>query len=322
MQACETLSTALSIFAYPAIKGNVTNVRLLFRFHILRYEKGKRMRDFSGKIAVLNGGGTGLGRRRWLFLLFMGFTSGLLRAEILDCERLSDSQRKLCEELARCSIIDSAAKRTNCVSGVLQTGARLAPDQARRPALRAAQPQAEEPLASPVQPAPAKPVASTAIPVKRTPAEQVISTVIPVKRAPAKSIASSVILDEPVPSTARPVESGLLSKLLTRKTNRPTALVGEEIPRLFYATVLKVRTLVRNRQLVLLDSKLLFEGAGPAFKIGDNVKVEKQGRFGNRYIIGRSKGRQLEFKHLRCERRQGELGENTRRKCKMLLGSD
>lgn len=265
------------------------------------------MRDFSGKIAVLNGGGTGLGRRRWLFLLFMGFTSSLLRAEILDCERLSDNQRRLCEELARCSIIDSAAKRTNCVSGVLQTGGRLAPDQARRPALRAAQPQAEEPLASPVQPAPA---------------EQVISTVIPVKRAPAKSIASSVILDEPVPSTARPVESGLLSKLLTRKTNRPTAPVGAEIPRRFYATVLKVRTLVRNRQLVLLDSELLFEGAGPAFKIGDNVKVEKQGRFGNRYIIGRSKGRQLEFKHLRCEGRQGELGENTRRKCKMLLGSD
>lgn len=44
------VEAALSIFAYPAIKGNVTNVRLLFRFHSFDMKRGKECETLAGKL--------------------------------------------------------------------------------------------------------------------------------------------------------------------------------------------------------------------------------------------------------------------------------
>ncbi len=94
------------------------------------------------------------------------------------------------------------------------------------------------------------------------------------------------------------------------------------LARRFSAKVKNVRALVRDRQLVLLDNGLLFEGEGPAFKIGDNVDVVKaRWRWGNSYTIGRPAGRRMQFQRLQCELSDAELSADTSRKCAALTES-
>lgn len=93
-----------------------------------------------------------------------------------------------------------------------------------------------------------------------------------------------------------------------------------DIPRRFSARVTVARKLVRNRQLLVLDDKLLFEtdNADTArIDVGDTVDVVKaSSRRGRNYqIVGPSK-RAATGLRIRCER--SDLSVGNRRKCAIL----
>lgn len=201
---------------------------------------------------------------RWLALLVVAITSNPAAAGILDCDRLSGSQHRACEDLVLCSLIEDSEARVQCVSAVLEAAGRRV--QAPRPATQSE--------------------ASDAAEVSE--AKEV--TVIPMRsQTAAKSVAAG----------------------------------ARTLPRYFSATVTNVRALVRDRQVILLDNNLLFEGQGPTFKIGDVVDViSPRYRMFSGYTIGLPKGRKLKFQRLACEQVDGELREDTRRKCSALKGSD
>ena len=96
-----------------------------------------------------------------------------------------------------------------------------------------------------------------------------------------------------------------------------------EIPRQFSGEVTLHRTLVRDRQILVIDDKILFEGGGASagrLEVGDQVNVRGIRRFGmfnDRYeIIGPSRGPFVAVR-LRCE--STDLGADSRRKCDTLL---
>ena len=93
------------------------------------------------------------------------------------------------------------------------------------------------------------------------------------------------------------------------------------IPDRFSATVTGHRKLVRDRQLVVLDGKLLFEGdraASSRIKEGDTVEVTKISSLrGRTYQITRPKKRPFRALRIRCE--LAELSSDNRRKCAAML---
>ena len=94
------------------------------------------------------------------------------------------------------------------------------------------------------------------------------------------------------------------------------------VPKRFVAEVTAHRDLVRDRQLLVLDGLLLFEGdnaASSRISVGDEVQVVKSSSMrGRRYrIMGPSK-RPFDALRIRCEER--DLNVDNRRKCERLLG--
>ena len=93
-----------------------------------------------------------------------------------------------------------------------------------------------------------------------------------------------------------------------------------EIPQRFSAQVTARRDLVRNRQLLVLDDRLLFEtdNANTAsIDVGDTVDVVKaSSRRGRSYqIVGPSRRATIGLR-IRCER--SDLSGGNRRKCGVL----
>ena len=96
----------------------------------------------------------------------------------------------------------------------------------------------------------------------------------------------------------------------------------DEIPRRFTAEVTAYRDLVRDRQLVVLDDKLLFEGdnaASSAIRVGDEVRVVKvSSRRGRSYQITGPSRRYFTALRIRCE--FADLSADNRRKCDRMMG--
>lgn len=126
--------------------------------------------------------------------------------------------------------------------------------------------------------------------------------------------------DEPVPvavQRAAPAQTAVPRSEVTTKRVLTEVL---DIPRRFSARVTVERKLVRNRQLLVLDDKLLFEtdNADTArIDAGDTVDVVKaSSRRGRSYqIVGPSK-RAATGLRIRCER--SDLSVDNRRKCGIL----
>lgn len=95
-----------------------------------------------------------------------------------------------------------------------------------------------------------------------------------------------------------------------------------DIPERFVAEVAAVRSLVRNRQLLVLEGNLLFEtdrAEQSRIEVGDEVRVTRASSlFGRRYRITGPARAAVTATRLRCERI--ELGTDTRRKCALLDG--
>ena len=93
-----------------------------------------------------------------------------------------------------------------------------------------------------------------------------------------------------------------------------------DIPERFVAEVAAVRSLVRNRQLLVLEGGLLFEtdrADQSRIEVGDQVRVmQASSLFGRRYRITGPARAAVTATRLRCER--VELGTDTRRKCALL----
>lgn len=92
------------------------------------------------------------------------------------------------------------------------------------------------------------------------------------------------------------------------------------IPDRFEARVTHVRKLLRDRQLVVLDGHLLFEGGQAmvsGLKVGDEVRVSRASSlFGRRFRILGPGHRPFTAARIRCERL--ELTLDTQRKCRLI----
>jgi len=95
-----------------------------------------------------------------------------------------------------------------------------------------------------------------------------------------------------------------------------------DIPRHFTGVVTRQRDLVYDRQLIVVDDELLFEGenaAESALDPGDEVDVRRKSRFyGHSYrIVGPSR-RAVEARRILCEANAEAQSVDTRRKCKFV----
>ena len=79
---------------------------------------------------------------------------------------------------------------------------------------------------------------------------------------------------------------------------------------------------MRDRQLVVLDGALLFEGdnaASSRISVGDEVEVVKSSSMrGRRYQIMGPSMRRFDALRIRCEAR--DLNVDNRRKCERMIG--
>lgn len=94
------------------------------------------------------------------------------------------------------------------------------------------------------------------------------------------------------------------------------------VPKRFSAKVTAVHALVRDRQLVALDNKLVFEGGQASIariKVGDDVDVVRTSAFfGRRFRMTGPSHRPFTGNRIRCERL--DLSDSNRRKCDAVLG--
>lgn len=111
---------------------------------------------------------------------------------------------------------------------------------------------------------------------------------------------------------------GGVRRLFTRRPETQE----DEIPRRFTAKVTASRDLVRDRQLVVLDDKLLFEGddaAASAIRVGDEVRVVKvSSRRGRSYQITGPSRRYFTALRIRCE--NAGIRADNRHKCDRMMG--
>lgn len=124
----------------------------------------------------------------------------------------------------------------------------------------------------------------------------------------------------------------LVGRLLNRRPRdeviveeRPVEAVREEaftavrfvIPKRFDGVITAVVPLARDRQLISIDDRLVFEGTS-VFDLGDDVDVVRLSNVGaGRFRITSSAGRPANMARIRCER-QDDLRRDHRRKCRVL----
>ena len=100
-----------------------------------------------------------------------------------------------------------------------------------------------------------------------------------------------------------------------------------DIPRRFTGVVTRQRDLVYDRQLIVVDDELLFEGENAeesSLSPGDEVDVRRTSRFyGHSYRITGPSRRAVPTRRIRCEADASEQSVDTRRKCQFIGdGSD
>ncbi len=222
---------------------------------------------------------------------------------------MPEAERGVCQLQARCVGIEDAERRQECLAAAETLRRTLrAPEAAAPDAARAV----EVPEA--VSDAEAEPRRSiwgrvTGL-LKR---DRTQPTTAP-EPLPAQTADQAA---EPMSETTIDPEPTLSEVAITRTTVDRTVL---EIPSHFTGEVTAQRKLVRDRQLIAVDDRVLFEGdvwRESKIRKGDRVEVQKvSSLFGERYrIIGPSK-RAVTANRIRCER--VELNTDDRRKCSLL----
>ena len=143
-----------------------------------------------------------------------------------------------------------------------------------------------------------------------SPPEPVVASNEPDARVEVPSVSSR----PPAPADQPAVENAV--------TERRVAQSVISVPNRFSATVTAVHALVRDRQLVALDNKLVFEGGRASIariKVGDPVDVVRTSAFfGRRFRMIGPSHRPFTGSRIRCERL--DLSDSNRRKCDAVIG--
>lgn len=218
----------------------------------------------------------------------------------VNCDSLPEAQRPMCLMVQACATLADERSRRECFDAAAGRFTESEPSQPRQPI--AVEDREPEPDAAEQSPSQMRTVEEPRI------VESVPETVEPERSAGAKSD----------PDRERVGTLGAVRRLFTRSS----ASAGPEIPKRFTAEVTAHRDLVRDRQLVVLDDKLLFEGdnaASSAIKVGDEVNVVKASSLrGRRYQISGPSKRRFDALRIRCERT--DLNVDNRRKCDGMMG--
>ena len=221
--------------------------------------------------------------------------SGFAGAED-NCDGLPPNQRAACLMVLACAAIDDDARREECF--------RVAAERFAAPGEATGIPDPDSPTDDPV---------SAALPETRA----------DVRPGPVPSrpvVEPSSIRPTPAPAEDKPTASARPKSPAPAVEQSSVQTTVLTIPDRFTAEVTRVRPLLRDRQLVVLDGKLLFEG-GQAMvsrlKVGDEVRVSRASSlFGNRFRILGPGHRPFTAARIRCERL--ELTLDKQRKCKLI----
>lgn len=236
-------------------------------------------------------------------------------AQAVDCDSLPESRRDLCAMVQACTTVADETQRQECFRAAADSLGGEGMDAAGEHAEAAGDDEVVEGRAE---------AAEEAVPVDVAPALQteLVETVVeddPVQAKAADSPAAApaeAATTEAAPKRSRVARA--FRELITaqRATEAPT------LPRRFTAEVTAHHDLVRDRQLVVLDDALLFEGdkaASSRISVGDEVEVVKtSSRRGRRYQITGPTRRPFDALRIRCE--LSELSVDNRRKCERMIG--
>ena len=254
---------------------------------------------------------TARGRQSLLRALFFGCVAAAPHAhgeEAVDCGSLPESRRALCAMVQACTTVADETQRQECFHAAADSlgddseDAKVPDDEGE-----AVEGQAEA-ASEKAMPASAAPALET----------KVVEASVQDEPVQAKETAPPAVV---APAEAAPKRSRVaraFRELIAaqRATDAPT------LPRQFTAEVTAHHDLVRDRQLVVLDDALLFEGdraASSRISVGDEVEVVKtSSRRGRRYQITGPTKRPFDALRIRCERH--ELSVDNRRKCERMIG--
>ncbi len=232
----------------------------------------------------------------------IGLPSGSAWGE--DCSSVPEAERAACELQARCEALEDGKRRQECLAAAATLRQTLGAEALETETIGAAQAPAAVPEPDD-QTAPRRGIWGrvTGLLKRDEPAP-----VNPGSTLPAAT-ADTADAKQGAPATT---EVAIIKTTVDR-----TVL---EIPEHFFGEVTAHRKLVRDRQLIAVDGRALFEGdvwRESKIRRGNRVEVQKvSGIFGERYrIMGPSK-RAVTANRIRCER--VELNTDDRRKCSLL----
>jgi len=251
--------------------------------------------------------------RRAFFLSGLCFILSLTSAWGDECASVPEAERSVCELQARCVGIEDAERRQECLAAAETLRRTLrAPETLETDTVRAVEaPEAVSDADAEAEPRRGIWGRVTGLLKRDRPAT------VP-EPLPAQITGQAAQPDESISETTIDPDEPTLSEVaITRTTVDRTVL---EIPEHFSGEVTAQRKLVRDRQLIAVDGRVLFEGdvwRESKIRKGDRVEVQKvSSLFGERYrIIGPSK-RAVTANRIRCER--VELNTDDRRKCSLL----
>lgn len=221
-----------------------------------------------------------------------------------ECAKVPEAERAVCELQARCVGLEDADRRQECLAAAATLRQALA-----EPAV------VETETARTAEATEAVPDAETEAEPRRGIWGRVTGLLKRDRPAPASA-------PEPPPAkvadeSAEPDDPIITEITISQTTVDRTVL---NIPDHFFGEVTAQRKLVRDRQLIAVDGRVLFEGdvwRESKIRKGNRVEVQKiSSLFGERYrIMGPSK-RAVTANRIRCER--VELNTDDRRKCTLL----
>ena len=250
--------------------------------------------------------------RKQLVLAASLFAGGAVWADA-DCDALPEAEQPLCRILARCEALADEDAKDECLRTARALGAMLQGDDAGSPTEAAHQ--AERPrwrrwLRLPGRTAPEQPETASA----------------PVAAAPEPDPAPPPAKPEPAP-VAPPAPSHIVETDANEVGIAETVVDRTvfDIPRRFEGSVTAFRRLVRDRQLIAVDDRLLFLGDvadESNIEVGDTVLVRRTSSMfgGERYIITGPSERSIAGRRILCERI--ELNKVNRNRCATLVGTE
>lgn len=248
----------------------------------------------------------------------------------MDCDSLPESRRALCAMVQACTTVADETQRGECFRAAADSlggdrddaaGDRSEPDDQAGAAREYAEATGDEDQA--VVHAETASEETTLVDEAPAPQTEVVEAPLeddPVQAkapdAPALTVAPADTAEaEAEPKRSRVARAFRELIAAQRATDAPT------LPRRFTAEVTAHHDLVRDRQLVVLDDALLFEGdraASSRISVGDEVEVVKTSSLrGRRYQITGPTRRPFDALRIRCELH--ELSVDNRRKCERMI---